>query len=106
MHSRSKAPNGGWHHGTERRLTNYPHEFSGGMLQRVMIAIALACDPDLIIADEPTTALDVTVQAEIIALIKSLQKARGLTVIWITHDLSLFAPNCEPCCRDVRGRGR
>ena len=73
------------------RLRQYPHEFSGGMRQRVMIAMALAGEPRLLIADEPTTALDVTVQAEIVSLIQRLQREQGLTVIWVTHDLALLA---------------
>ncbi len=73
------------------RLTSYPHELSGGMRQRVMIAMALACHPKLLIADEPTTALDVTIQAQIIELIKELRRDLGLTVIWITHDLGIVA---------------
>jgi oligopeptide transport system ATP-binding protein len=73
------------------RLKQYPHEFSGGMRQRVTIAMALAGEPRLLIADEPTTALDVTVQADIVSLIQSLQRERGLTVIWVTHDLALLA---------------
>jgi oligopeptide transport system ATP-binding protein len=73
------------------RLRQYPHEFSGGMRQRVTIAMALAADPRLLIADEPTTALDVTVQAEIVSVIQRLQRERGLTVIWVTHDLALLA---------------
>ncbi len=74
-----------------RRLAAYPHEFSGGMLQRVTIAMALACDPEFLIADEPTTALDATVQAEIVDLIMKLRHERGLGLIWITHDLALLS---------------
>ena len=73
------------------RYDNYPHQFSGGMKQRVVIAIALACNPDLLICDEPTTALDVTIQAKIIELIKRVQKERGISVIYITHDLGVVA---------------
>jgi oligopeptide transport system ATP-binding protein len=73
------------------RLKQYPHEFSGGMRQRVMIAMALACDPKLLIADEPTTALDVTIQAQIMELLKSLQKKLGMSIILITHDLGVVA---------------
>jgi oligopeptide/dipeptide ABC transporter ATP-binding protein len=73
------------------RLRQYPHEFSGGMRQRVTIAMALAGEPRLLIADEPTTALDVTVQADIVTLIQRLQREKGLTVIWVTHDLALLA---------------
>ncbi len=74
-----------------RRLGDFPHQFSGGMRQRVMIAIALACDPVLLIADEPTTALDVTIQAQILELIQRLQNQLGMSIIWITHDLGVIA---------------
>jgi len=75
----------------EQRVKDYPHQFSGGMRQRAMIAMALACEPDLIIADEPTTALDVTIQAQIVELVKDLRDRLGVAIIWITHDLSLVA---------------
>ncbi len=79
----------------EKRIDNYPHEFSGGMRQRVMIAMALSCEPELLIADEPTTALDVTIQAQILELIKALKKDMGTSVILITHDLGVVAGMSE-----------
>lgn len=77
--------------GAKGRLDNYPHQFSGGMSQRVMIAIAIACNPKLLIADEPTTALDVTIQAQIMDLLVNLQKAQGMGLIMITHDLAVVS---------------
>ena len=82
-------------HLPQDRLDDYPHQLSGGMRQRVMIAIALACDPKVLIADEPTTSLDVTIQAQIIALIKELRQKLGMAIVWITHDLGVLAGLAE-----------
>jgi len=79
----------------QKRLEEYPHQISGGMRQRVMIAIALACQPDILIADEPTTAIDVTIQAQILALMQSLQRETGMAIIFITHDLGVIAEMCD-----------
>jgi peptide/nickel transport system ATP-binding protein len=90
--------------GAEQRLGHYPHQFSGGMRQRVVIALALAADPELIIADEPTTALDVSVQAQIIALIRRLCTERGAAVMLITHDMGVIAEACDRVAVMYAGR--
>lgn len=79
----------------ESRVKQYPHELSGGMRQRVMIAMALACEPDILIADEPTTALDVTIQAQILELMQDLQKKLGMAIVMVTHDLGVIASMCD-----------
>ena len=88
----------------ELRMKAYPHELSGGMRQRVMIAMALSCDPDILVADEPTTALDPTIQAQILALLRQLQKDMGMSVIYITHDLGVVAEICDRVAVMYAGR--
>jgi peptide/nickel transport system ATP-binding protein len=88
----------------EERVESYPHQMSGGMRQRVMIAMALACGPDLLIADEPTTALDVTIQAQILELLARLQEELGMSILLITHDLGVVAESCEDVVVMYAGR--
>ncbi|GAL17277.1 oligopeptide transport system permease protein OppB [Vibrio maritimus] len=88
----------------EARLNEYPHNLSGGMRQRVMIAMALACKPDILICDEPTTALDVTVQASILGLMQELQQETGMSMIFITHDLGVVAEICDDVAVMFAGR--
>jgi oligopeptide/dipeptide ABC transporter ATP-binding protein len=98
MLSRVEIPN------PSQRIDEYPHQLSGGLRQRAMIAMALSCNPALLIADEPTTALDVTVQAQILELMKELQDQFGMSVLYITHDLGVIAEICERVCVMYLGR--
>lgn len=88
----------------ERRLGQYPHEFSGGMCQRIMIAIAMAGDPEVLIADEPTTGLDVTIQAQVLQLLKDLTAELGMAMLLVSHDLGVIAQNCDRVCVMYAGR--
>lgn len=88
----------------ERRVDDYPHQFSGGMRQRIMIAMALSCEPDLLIADEPTTALDVTIQAQILELLRKLRDETGMAIILVTHDLGVVAGACDEIIVMYAGR--
>jgi oligopeptide transport system ATP-binding protein len=90
--------------GAAQRVHEYPHQFSGGMRQRVMIAMALSCSPDVLIADEPTTALDVTIQAQILDLMRDLQKNSGTAIVLITHDLGVVANSCHDVCVMYAGK--